>query len=398
MIEHNPHNVAGHLRDHLATHDKPLVFFFGAGTSAAIKVVSQNDGTEKPLIPVIAALTETCKQEVEGIGAPYKAAWAVLCSECDQLGLPQNVENILSRIRAKINAMGPEDTSCGLSRDELHVAELEIAKIIVRESSPNDDLIPQDCPHDVFARWIARTSRQSPIEVFTTNYDILIERSLEKARVPVFDGFIGSHKPFFAPEIVEDSKLMPPPEWVRVWKLHGSINWSISDSHGTPQIVRGGLGDPQLILPSQLKYVESRKEPYLALIDRLSKSLRRDGTLLVSVGFSFSDQHLNNIILDALDSNPLTHLICLAYGSLESCTELREQARKRKNIMIIARDGAIVGGQDGIWSRSDSTTVFRASDKKDQEANGSGEMLLGDFEVFAKFLSEMDPSIANSDE
>jgi len=107
---------------------------------------------------------------------------------------------------------------------------------------------------------------------------------------------------------------------------------------------------------------------------------------------------LNNIIFDALDSNPLTHLICLSYGSLESCSELKEHAKKHKNIMIIAGDGAVVAGQAGKWGRSDSTTVFTAFDEKDQEDRGSGEMLLGDFDVFAKFLSEMDPSIAISDE
>ena len=193
MSAFNPHSIAGQLRDHLATHDRPLVFFFGAGTSASIKITSNN--IEKPLIPAIAALTEVCKKAVSDLGEEYAAAWSNLCLECAASGLPENVENILSRIRIKINAMGDDDMSCGLSRGGLCDVEKTVAEKIADESNPDIDSIPDECPHDIFSRWVARTSRLSPIEIFTTNYDVLIERSLERARVPVFDGFIGSHKP-----------------------------------------------------------------------------------------------------------------------------------------------------------------------------------------------------------
>ncbi len=37
---------------------------------------------------------------------------------------------------------------------------------------------------------------KSPIELFTTNYDLLLEEALEDEEIPYFDGFVGSKKSF----------------------------------------------------------------------------------------------------------------------------------------------------------------------------------------------------------
>ena len=51
------------LRDHLARHDKPIAFFFGAGTSCAVRVpVAGDEGKMQSLIPAVAALTKICNR------------------------------------------------------------------------------------------------------------------------------------------------------------------------------------------------------------------------------------------------------------------------------------------------------------------------------------------------
>ena len=37
---HDAQKTLADLRDHLARHDKPIAFFFGAGTSCAVRVAS----------------------------------------------------------------------------------------------------------------------------------------------------------------------------------------------------------------------------------------------------------------------------------------------------------------------------------------------------------------------
>lgn len=51
-----------------------------------------------------------------------------------------------------------------------------------------------------------------------------------------------------------------------------------------------------LIYPSHLKYEESRKMPYLALIDQLNRFIRKKSSLLILSGYSFNDGHLNDAI------------------------------------------------------------------------------------------------------
>jgi len=53
------------LRDHLSSQDKPLALLLGAGTSCAVQ------GTDgKPLIPAVAALTDTCEEAAAAMGGP----------------------------------------------------------------------------------------------------------------------------------------------------------------------------------------------------------------------------------------------------------------------------------------------------------------------------------------
>ena len=40
-------------------------------------------------------------------------------------------------------------------------------------------------------------------EIFTTNYDLIIEKSLEASQIPYFDGFVGSFEPFFWQESID---------------------------------------------------------------------------------------------------------------------------------------------------------------------------------------------------
>ena len=96
----------------------------------------------------------------------------------------------------------------------------------------------------------------TPVEFFTTNYDLLLEQALEDCRVAYFDGFTGVRRPFFDIRAMEEDRL--PSRWARVWKLHGSLNWYHHPNRG---VLRGTQSENELqrvIHPSHLKYEESR--------------------------------------------------------------------------------------------------------------------------------------------
>ena len=96
---HDPHKILANLRDHLARHDKPIAFLFGAGTSCAISVAEPDDKDKtRPLIPAVARLTEICWEEASGLGEKYAKAWQLIEVHCKESLQEANVENILSAL------------------------------------------------------------------------------------------------------------------------------------------------------------------------------------------------------------------------------------------------------------------------------------------------------------
>lgn len=403
MPVHDPRQVIELLRDHLATHNKPICFLFGAGTSASVNVAAPGATPAfMSLVPAMDELTRKCGGAVASLGKTFSDAWACLVKECSVAGVDPNIENILSRIRTKMTAMGASDTLLGLDPSGMAEADREIRKAIVRYAAPQQATIPPDLPHDAFARWVRHATRKQAIEVFTTNYDILLERSLESARVPVFDGFVGAWQPYFHAEALESEETLPGPQSVRLWKIHGSINWTEREVAMARRVVRIS-GEPDsdgaMIFPSQRKYDESRKQPYQALMDRLSAVLARDGALLVACGYSFGDEHINARMLSVLERRPLSHVVALRYSDLPADAPIVTLASSYSNLMILGPNAGVLGGRWGEWRLTESlddrsrdffSPAFMLDTASSSGAPAvTGKLLLGDFNCFCSFLSTM---------
>ena len=400
MNTHNPQDLVESLRNHLADPNAPLAFLVGAGASCAVP----KKGSADPLIPNIQQLTTECRDSACAESGEFSNAWETLSAECELREESANIENILSRIIMKKEAVGEGETLCGLTRSQLILLEKMVRQAIVSATAPPEENIPTAVPHDSFANWLKLSARRKAVELFTTNYDVLIERSLERQRVPMFDGFVGGYQPFFHSESIDDSQLLPPADWVRVWKLHGSVNWEICDRYSDVRIVKGGYpGSGQTILPSYLKYQESRKMPYTAIIDRFSKALNQNNSLLITCGYSFGDQHLNSIIYTALDTKQTSNVVCLRFGEITPDDELVGIAQEKPNLTVVAQNGGVISGKWGSWKLlqplSPKTDSFmRFVFKNDPPGEGqedtplTGQVLLGDFNSFCGLLQTMLPT------
>ena len=147
------------------------------------------------------------------------------------------------------------DTSAGSNGAQPGELEDAIKRTIAREVRPDAARLLNQRLHEALGRWIRNVEREKPIEVFTLNYDTLVERGLEREWVPSFDGFIGAFDPFFSPGSLGRRDMVPGQRWVRLWKLHGSVTWALAGEGDTRRIVRGPeseTGEP--ILPSLRKY------------------------------------------------------------------------------------------------------------------------------------------------
>ena len=279
----------------------------GAGAPFSIKVnpTTKELATDgEPLIPTVPALTAAV---VAALSAEDKAIVERITAE---RGGKPNIEDILSRVRLLGRAIGTE-TVHGYDANHYETLGQSICNKIGQLVGPLLPLEPN--PYTELVAWIGGTSRESAVEIFTTNYDLLIEEALERARVPYFDGFSGGHLPFFDPSSVASDDL--PARWTRVWKLHGSLGWSFEGG----QVVRDGQRTTtQLIYPDHLKYEQVQRLPYSALFERFRQFLLTPDTLLLCSGFSFVDAHVSSVLEEALSANANAAVFAFQYGSLES--------------------------------------------------------------------------------
>jgi hypothetical protein len=384
----DPDVEVGKLIDQLASHEKPVAFLFGAGTSASVEAT---DGY--PLVPAVAALTKTCLDAVTSVGEPYVEAWKLIWN-----GLSpgeDNIEGLLSTVRKMQAAITATDNLVGLTADQLDELGDIIQRTISQQVRPEEGRFPHTLPHASLARWIRRIDRHAAVEIFTTNYDTLLERSLEADEVPIFDGFVGSREPYFAPSSLTREGMAPGRAWTRLWKLHGSVTWTLSRSSAGVRVVRGTeSATGELILPSLLKYDESRKQPYLAMLDRLGRVLNSpQDFILVAAGFGFGDQHINEVIFEALDANPRMHVVALSYGDIDVLHPLYEPAQRHSNLLVFGPNGAIVGGREGTWRRGNSHTGVTARLPEiftpDSSDEAEGSLRLGDFNAFCALLENI---------
>ena len=385
---HCPYRQASLLQQALTPDKMRVAFFLGAGCPTAIRV-PEGTGT-KPLIPDIDGLT---KQVVSSLNAnaTLKANYAVILQRLSTSGKANpNIEEILSHIRALQEVVGSGNID-SLSQQNLLDLDKEICRIttsVVSVSLPSDDT-----PYHHLAAWIGGVTRAHPIEVFTPNYDLLTEQALEKQRVPYFDGFIGSDRTFFDLAAMEQDVL--PSRWARLWKVHGSINWWRTETGNIERHTDRNDGAQQMIHPSHLKYDESRRMPYLAMLDRLRSVLLRGQAVLVTSGYSFSDRHLNDVILQGLTGNSTAICFGLLFGDRKNYDVAVKIARSRANLNLLAVDGAVLNTVERDW---------HSEDKADHPLCGvaaqSGEMkhrtdtpaerskfLLGDFKALGQFLA-----------
>jgi hypothetical protein len=379
---HDPLREAHEFRDQVGSEGRRLAFFFGAGTSQAVGIDS------------ITALTRKVEASLTG---SQKAHYTRLLTDA---GTPGTVENVLDAVRLCREMIGDSASreANGFKGTEAADIDRAICRSIYQAVSKDP---PKGlATHAAFAAWLRSVESQFPVEVFTTNYDLLIEKGLEQTEVPYFDGFVGSVAPYFVPATVEADisrphPICPPPTWVRVWKIHGSIGWrfSVDPTSNQKKIVRTpsvepGKDEDLIIFPSRQKYTDSRKQPYVAYHDRFRRLLSSGEVLLIVIGYSFGDEHINEIIFEALRANNRLAVTAFMYEPLSGKATQRSlltNASALRNLTVYGPDQASVGGVLAPWSKpTQAAPKWLGTWPFWDEAKKS--FALGDFAVFVAFL------------
>ena len=354
MTAHSPKEFTNALGAKLATRSRHACVFIGAGAAKACGL-----------------------PDVEGLEAKVKAQLAGADLDAlNRLLNGRNIEQVLSRLRRIAGLVTGTETVDSLTAAQAGALDKSVCQAIVSAL----DIGPANlAPMSHLAAWAARADYRHPLEIFTVNYDLLLETALEEHGVPYFDGFVGNLRARFRTDLVEASPGDPDgyvaSRFVRLWKLHGSVNWVRSED----QIVRMGQPAkdlPAAIYPSDAKYEESRRVPFLVLQDRFRRALHQPETIVLVSGFSFADDHLNETLFDAAIRRERSEFVVFSYGEISD--SLAERARRTPNIQVVGRTEAILGGVRGDWSTPDDDI---------QDLWEGGTLALPDFTHLASYLA-----------
>jgi hypothetical protein len=184
----------------------------------------------------------------------------------------------------------------------------------------------------------SRSGTRDRLQIFTTNYDRLIEAGAEVAGLHLLDRFVGNLSPIFRSSRLNiDMHYNPPgirgePRYLegvaRFTKLHGSVDWiqvgrdirRIGLPFGAdsvePYLNAPGLKNSTalnlMIYPNSAKDRETAAYPYVELFRDFAAAVCRPNNTLITYGYSFGDEHINRVIEDML-TIPSTHLVIISF-------------------------------------------------------------------------------------
>lgn len=360
---------------------KNIGFFMGAGTSCSLG------------LPNISQLTVQVENALTGLLLDF---FNVIKTDLSKPGETISIEDILNQIRRirEITEERSDREFLGISGVNARDLDVEICKNIYNLITDKEAGANLTVPKKFFA-WLNMQNRDFSKEIFTTNYDLVIEKSLEAIRAPYFDGFVGSYEPFFWQESVETlvRRNDLTQNWIRLWKIHGSLSWfwKKRENQKSHKVIRLGKIDKIeeekneiVIYPSKEKYDLSRRQPFLVYFDRLKNYLLSGELLFIFTGYSFLDQHINEIIFNCLRQNNRLRVIVFFYADSE-VEKLHSLSAGYLNLSVFGPTTAIINGTLGKWT-------FEQSELKNKETCDSfwnvkdEKLLLGDFNYLVDFL------------
>ena len=202
--------------------------------------------------------------------------------------------------------------------------------------------------------------------IFTLNYDLAFEYACDELGIEYINGFVGFNERNFRPEVYSydfffpgdttEGKVRRIERVIKYYKLHGSLNWIYKNQNkNNPyglyeipiELVRMKLENKMdnlgeiMIYPTSSKKEYTLNFPYSELFRKFADRLQQPEAVLFVVGYSFYDEHINDIIYQAL-ANPSFTLIIVDFKGTENGGEIK-RLNDLKDPRIIICQGEELG-------------------------------------------------------
>jgi hypothetical protein len=343
-----------------AMNSKNLAFLFGSGCSSA------RDGNGPELgIPTMAPMA---KDFLAGKVPGHEIDESTRGRLRDALGIDVNDKRYTSNLEALMEVLygftfalsRSDKTELVAAREAVESAIAAVKKYVLHACLKGQDADPDRtvlATYERFYRRLAQRDRALPRPwVFTTNYDLFNETAMDRLGVPYINGFQGSVERRFNPSTfrytlaeqldISSRRWSSVDSLVYFAKLHGSLSWESSDEGLFPVVERMPRADDDadrlLIYPTPAKQNASFASPYSDMFREFQRRVAREQSALITLGYSFSDEHVNNIIFQAL-TIPTFRLVAFVKPDVnETVQRLREMDDPR--IWIIGTED-----KDASW-------------------------------------------------
>lgn len=197
----------------------------------------------------------------------------------------------------------------------------------------NDDLKLQKNRYHyheaLIKKLLQRPNNLKRANLFTTNYDMAFDYALDNLGIHYINGFMGVHNRCFRPEVYDydlyypgqsvTGKVHRAEKVLKYYKIHGSLSWlatkpTVSNTYGIKEIPLNDEFKPDenkeiMIYPCVSKKSFTLDLPYSELFRQFSQAINQPQSVLFCVGYSFFDEHINDIIMQALTIPSFTLII-----------------------------------------------------------------------------------------
>ena len=197
--------------------------------------------------------------------------------------------------------------------------------------------------HEHFTKKVLQRSLNlKRANIFTTNYDLAFDKAFDRLGINYINGFSGFHNRYFKPETFEydiffpgsttQGKVQRIEKVLRYFKIHGSLTWVNRDPsancvYGIEElpmelIRKNEEYDSLMIYPTTVKKSYTLDYPYSELFRQFSVSIAQPQSVLITFGYSFSDEHINDLIYQALTIPSFT-LIIVDFKGVDGSAEIK---------------------------------------------------------------------------
>ena len=303
------------LRLKLAEHMKldDVLFLFGNGAS------------------IYAGSQDTRKFKLED----YRAKYADLSSIIDEVGKLRGIEdqlNALITVKSYYNLVKDEE------KGKIVNNLIDDIKSVLIETFVNSVDYRRLFLHEIFLLKLRTFGCLRRTDIYTPNYDLAFEYSLDQLAIDYRDGFSGFVNRIFDPRTLQGK------DKTGLIKIHGSVNWIVEDGQVKefqPKFLNGKViiddTAPVLIYPTSHKLYQTYSTPYSELMRHMLDEMQIGKNVVIVLGYKYGDDHINEILFKALE-NPNNIFYFFLYNPDESgefVDQLKRLADSMPNINIL---------------------------------------------------------------